>query len=179
MVPSKLQIMRHKRLVLGTVLLLCLGLAGLQAQRIYIEGHESPVKAYFISDIQKMSFSPDEILVHKVGGGSDAYPIADVRNLHFNLPTSVLQETLPATTGGTFLAYPNPAIDVLNIQLTKPLESAGKIELISLEGKLVHTRVLNSHAVLYRIDVSGLAKGLYLCRLNSGRVNEIIKIIIQ
>jgi hypothetical protein len=171
--------MRHKRLKLSVLILLVLGLSGLQAQRVYIGVKEGSQTAYFLSDIKKMSFTSGNITVFKADGGLDTYTLPDLLNLNFNIITSVAQEPHPMKTTGTLHVFPNPVNDILNIQLSSPLQSAGRIEIISMEGKLVYSRAINGNAALHLIDISGLARGLYLCRVKSEKAIETAKIIIQ
>lgn len=55
--------MRHKRLKLSAVLLLGLGLTGLQAQTMYVKESSGTQTAYTLSNIQKMSFSSGNLTV--------------------------------------------------------------------------------------------------------------------
>jgi hypothetical protein len=171
--------MWHKRLNLSIFLWLSLGVSGLQAQRIYVEGQEGAQRAYFLSDIIKMSFSSDMITVFKLDGGSDNYSIMDVRNLHFKLVTLSEGVTMPAHASGTFQVFPNPVMETLNIRLSSPPGSAGKIEILSLEGKLLRILAFDGNTMLYQINVSNLPSGLYICRINSGPVIQTRKIIKQ
>lgn len=171
--------MGHKRWKLITVILLGIGLSGLQAQRVYVGEKDGLQKAYFLSDIKKMGFSSGKITVFKADGGLDTYTLPDLRNLNFNVITSAVPEPVPMKPTGTLYVFPNPVIDVLNIQLSSPLTSDGRIDIISLDGKLVYTRIIHGYDVIYQIDISGLAGGLYLCRLKSGKAVETAKIIIQ
>src|SRR5690554_5092155 len=57
--------MRHKRLKLSAVLLLGLGLTGLQAQTMYVKESSGTQTAYALSNIQKMSFSSGNLTVTK------------------------------------------------------------------------------------------------------------------
>jgi hypothetical protein len=171
--------MRHKRLKLITVILLGLGLTAVQAQRIYIGEKEGSQTAYFLSDIKKMSFSEGKITVFRADHGLDTYTITDVRNLNFMAVTTVVQDPLPIKKEGAIFVFPNPVVDVLNIELSSPLQSAGRIEIISMEGKLVYAEAIDGNAVVFQVHLSGLAKGLYLCRIKSGLAIETTKIIKQ
>jgi len=135
--------------------------------------------AYFLSDIKRMSFSSGNITLIKRGGDSDTYAITDVRNLNFTVVTSVVQEPLPMKTIGTLHVFPNPVIDVLNIQLPSTLKSPGVLEILSLEGKLVYSHAINSSDDVYQINISGLSKGLYICKINNGLAIETAKFVKQ
>jgi hypothetical protein len=171
--------MRQKHFKLITLFLLVVGPTGLNAQRVYIGEKEGSQTAYFLSDVKKMVFSTGNIAVHKTDGALEIFTLTDVRNLNFNLITSVEKKHLPLKPTGTFQVFPNPVNDVLNIQLPASLPSAGRIEIISMEGKLVYTENISSHSAVFRINLSGLPKGIYLCRVNSGKTIKTAKFIMQ
>ncbi|MGC9331464.1 MAG: SBBP repeat-containing protein [Bacteroidales bacterium] len=69
--------------------------------------------------------------------------------------------------------YPNPATDYINIGQT--LQHIEKAEIIGINGD-----VLRSYDTdLDRLDVFGLAKGIYLLKLYAGNVTFVSKIVIQ
>ena len=171
--------MWHKRLKLSTFLWLSIGVTGLQAQRIYVEGEEGARHAYFLSDIKKMSFSSDVITIFKLDDRTDQFAIMDVRNLDFKLVTLSDEVTIPPPASATFQVFPNPVSETLNIQFSSAPGSNGTIEILSMEGKLVRIRALDGNTTLYRIDLSNLSSGLYICRINSGSVIQSWKIIKQ
>ncbi|HAW52489.1 MAG TPA: hypothetical protein DCX54_09225 [Flavobacteriales bacterium] len=77
-------------------------------------------------------------------------------------------------THKTLSLYPNPAINVLNYQISSDVNTA-TIEIFSASGQKVYAD--NIAKKEGEIDISGLNKGLYLVRINSdkgqytGRVN--------
>jgi len=171
--------MEYRRWKLITVILLGIGLSGLQAQKVYVGERDGLQKGYFLSDIKKMGFSSGKITVFKADGGLDTYTLPDVRNLNFMVVTSFIQDPLPIEKVGALYVFPNPVVDVLNIQLSSPFHSAGRIEIISLEGKLVFAEAMNVNTAVYQVNLSGLTKGLYLCRIKNGLTVETTKIIKQ
>ena len=52
--------------------------------------------------------------------------------------------------------YPNPATDVLNIQLT---ENASSVSILGMDGKVVSTQVVNANTAT--VNVSNLVSGVY------------------
>lgn len=77
--------------------------------------------------------------------------------------------------------FPNPANTELSIVIP---ESAGHIaaEILDLQGKIVLLRDLgsNSHMInQHQIDVSSLAKGLYILNLSNSSGKQSLKILIQ
>ena len=88
-----------------------------------------------------------------------------------------LVATATASTEDIFAAnfsvYPNPATNLINISSVKSIEKA---EIFSIIGKrVVSTTSLKNN----KIDVSSLAKGVYILKLVSGDVVGTRKIIIE
>jgi hypothetical protein len=52
--------------------------------------------------------------------------------------------------------YPNPATDVLNIQLT---ENASSVSVLGMDGKVISTQVVNENSTT--VNVSNLVSGVY------------------
>jgi hypothetical protein len=73
------------------------------------------------------------------------------------------------------LIYPNPATDVITIQMSNT--EASTIEIIDVTGKVVLIR--NNQAQRATIDINNLPNGIYLVRVSSGSNMEVQKIIKQ
>lgn len=168
--------MRHKRLKLSAVLLLGLGLTGLQAQTMYVKESSGTQTAYTLSNIQKMSFSSGNLTVTKTDNSSGVYALSDLRCLNFNITTD-LQEDL-SVKSQQLKVYPNPVGDILNINLTGKSETEGTLSILNFEGKTLVTRKVSNEGVL-SLDISHLPTGIYLCRYSNATENKTVKIIKQ
>jgi hypothetical protein len=78
--------------------------------------------------------------------------------------------------------YPNPASGQTTITYSIPSESTVILALYDLTGKKVKDIVdakqsLGTHVVT--TDLSGLMAGLYLCRLEAGGQNSVIKVAVE
>jgi len=73
--------------------------------------------------------------------------------------------------------YPNPASDILNIQLVGENEMMEGFSLFDMTGQ----RVLCKHAIAsaYQIDVAHLPKGIYIIQVNQEQSNYYKQILIQ
>jgi hypothetical protein len=171
--------MRVRRLVISAIVILGLGLTGLQAQKMQILETGGKQSAYFLSDIEKMSFSSGNITLIKSGGDSFIYALSDILSLNYNQTTSVVEQSLPIKTNESFVLYPNPANEVLYLQLSSGQTTSGVIEIISVEGKIVYTQELNSNSAMYEIDMSNISKGLYIIKVNRGSSVGTAKFIKQ
>jgi len=76
----------------------------------------------------------------------------------------------------SYLIYPNPATDLLNIQLKDP-SSITRIELMNSLGQLVYTEVnINTNQ---QIDLSGLTQGIYYLNVYSNGERFSEKVIVS
>ena len=168
--------MRHKRLKLSAVLLLGLGLTGLQAQTMYVKESSGTQTAYTLSSIRKMTFSGGNATVQKTDNSTGVYAMSGLRYLSFEDYTASIEE--PIRVGNAhFSAYPNPVNDVLNIDLTG-VESEGTISILTFEGKLLQEQKTYG-ANMVTLNLSQLQQGIYLCRYSNATEIKTVKIIKQ
>ena len=85
-------------------------------------------------------------------------------------PTSVYEEG----EGHSIIVYPNPLLDIMNVQSTSLLES---ITVYSMEGRLIREEVITGYE--YTMDVGDLASGMYLIQVVSDSGTSIQKIMKQ
>ena len=79
-------------------------------------------------------------------------------------------------TQNQFSIYPNPALEILNIQTTEPLTENTQISVFDVSGK----RVLSSYAKaadLNQLNVASLNSGVYILQLSSSSLNQSFKFI--
>jgi hypothetical protein len=158
--------MKYKKLKLCILLTLGLGLTGLRSQTIYVKEKSGIQTSYLISTIKKISFSSGNILISKMDGNSSSFLLAGLR--YFNFKELTTEATFAETENRMVLIYPNPAVDLLNIQLSRIGSPTGIIELLSIDGKVVYSQAINMYDNKFQIDVSSLLHGIYLCRIISG-----------
>jgi hypothetical protein len=169
--------MRHKRLKLGSVFLLGLGLTGLQAQTMYVKQSNGTQTAYALSNIQKMNFSSGNLTVTKTDNTNAVYALNNLRYFNFSDLSTDTEE--PVSVQNQMLSvYPNPVTNMLNIDLSGSVQEEGKIRIINFEGKTVLNRQVG-HAGVLSLDLSHLPKGLYLCRYANLTETRTVKIIKQ
>ncbi|MCX6208500.1 MAG: T9SS type A sorting domain-containing protein [Bacteroidetes bacterium] len=75
-----------------------------------------------------------------------------------------------------FIVYPNPAKNIINIK-SNSIHTDGKIIITDLIGKTVLQQTLSIDN--NRIDVSSLAKGMYLINIVTSNTNQTQKIIVE
>jgi len=108
----------------------------------------------------------------------DNYMLTSVRYLMFTNGVADIKSTLADAKGSSFCLYPNPVVDVLNIQLSAMESQTATLELLSIDGKLLYKAQFNNTGS-YQVNVSHLRQGIYLCRLNDGTSIETKKIVKQ
>src|SRR5690554_408276 len=130
--------MRHKKLRLIAVFCLGIGLAGLQAQTMYVKESNGTQTAYALSNIRKMSFSSGSLTVTKKDNSSGVYALSDLRFLNFTDTSTGLEK--PAKNE-MLSVYPNPVSNVLNIHLPG---QKGTLSIFNFEGKTVLSQQVNA-----------------------------------
>jgi hypothetical protein len=83
------------------------------------------------------------------------------------------------STGLKINIYPNPANDVLMVQLASPNALDRKVELISIEGKVVKTETLRQGSTMCYFDTQSLRKGIYFIRIHSKQTSISRKVMIS
>jgi len=142
---------------------------------MYLRENSGTQTVYLLSNIEKVCFSPSGIIVSKTTGAPETYALSSIRYLNFNDLASGV--SLAENPNSAMRLYPNPAIDLLNIQPSILVNQASVIEIISIGGKVVHREKTNALDAVYQIDVSALPKSIYLCRINNGKTIETMKFI--
>ena len=80
--------------------------------------------------------------------------------------------------GSKSIVYPNPAINIVNIQLATGFGSDVKVRMIELaSGKTITEFKMNGD--VNEVNVSRLSSGIYAVPLSSDNVSETHKLIIQ
>ena len=169
--------MRQKRLKLSAVLLLGLGLTGLQAQTMYVRESNSTQTAYALSNIRKMTFSGGNLTIQKTDNSTGVYGLSGLRYLDFtDLATSIYA---PLQVQEQMLnAYPNPVSNVLSIDLSGATQEASTLSILNFEGKTVLSQQVSQPGLL-TIDISHLPQGIYLCQYRNATEQKTVKIIKQ
>ena len=169
--------MRHKRLKLSIVLLLGLGLTGLQAQTMYVKQSSGKQTAYALSNVRKMTFASGNVTVQKTDNTTGVYALSGLKYLSFKDFTAGLEKQMQVSITN-LITYPNPVDDLLNIDLSGSENMNGIISILSLDGKVMQTQeTVGTGSVT--LNLSQLPQGVYLCRYTNGAETKTVKIIKQ
>jgi hypothetical protein len=93
----------------------------------------------------------------------------------YNAVVAVAQSNLNANA---IKVFPNPAADLIAIQVEGLNTADITVELIDVQGKLIQSAFINKGQTLTYFDVQTLYSGVYFVRLTSGDFSESRKIVI-
>lgn len=132
------------------------------------------------------------VVNESVGNGDGYYNliVEDVTSIGFNeqdkdvlLETDIydcvksassMQSDNQSDFGNSLVIYPNPATDLVHIQLGNYYEEVKSISILSVEGKIVARQEVNSKASI-NMNISNLKPGLYFVEIGS----SIKKLVVQ
>ncbi|MCM1519126.1 MAG: T9SS type A sorting domain-containing protein [Pseudoflavonifractor sp.] len=84
--------------------------------------------------------------------------------------TTEIEGIVADAQAGDLRVFPNPAVDVVTVSSSSMI---GKVEIVSVDGSLVKTAAIDD--TTGKLDVSDVAKGLYLVRTAAGTARLIVK----
>jgi hypothetical protein len=97
-----------------------------------------------------------------------ALPTADVTlyldNIYFSKPES---NTVKEEIFSTFNVYPNPATDVINIDLSAKSGIIHSFQITNISGQTVASQEVNSPVVSQAVNITNLTAGVYFIKVNA------------
>ena len=90
----------------------------------------------------------------------------------FHQPSIIVTTIADAATLNEVKVFPNPTIDVVQIQFTTNQKHT-LVELYSLEGKLLEKHSVNSQAL--EMNMSTYPAGTYFLRINNSDTHQLVK----
>lgn len=93
---------------------------------------------------------------------------------------SAIQKVLPSAGNDQgFLLYPNPASSFTNIALSEVAAEDMHLKITNQLGQVVKTGLLKKGSNLLKLDISGLAKGIYTVIVTSSEMAQVKKLLIK
>lgn len=87
--------------------------------------------------------------------------------------------TINATSGQpSFLIIPNPANNLIAIELLQPLQGFCNLMIYDAIGKSVLTKSFNCEQKNYQLDITTLTNGIYQIKLNANDATQLIQKLI-
>jgi len=171
--------MKHKRVKLIVMLLLVLGLTGVNAQtKLYVKEKAGGSTAFELSTIRKLTFLNGNLTVNKTDGNSSNFGLNDLRYLSFTDFSTGIQPILNAGKIN-FRIFPNPATDEIQMSYVSQKSGQLRLQIIDLQGKILHQEMIltQNGTNASTINISQLRRGLYMCRIMDENNFETIKFI--
>jgi len=152
------------QLICTLSLLVLLGMGQIQSQNLSlnIKKLDGGEKSIQLSQLKKITFSGTDMTLNYQTSGKESIGLALIQKITFSSFTALTDVVGDANS---ILVYPNPSTDY--IQLKNLPATFIPIVVYSVSG----TKVLTVTAPNKKIDVSKLATGIYLFKIN----NQIVK----
>ena len=145
----------------------------ISAQSLYVRNTNETQIVYSLSTISKITFSGGNVIVHKTDNSTVTHAISEIRYMSFSDYVDIF---MPREQEDVLTVYPNPASNLLNINLPSD-KLGGELHVLSLDGKtLMSHKLVDSQTA---IDINSLPQGVYFCRYIYGTHSETVKIIKQ
>ena len=131
-----------------------------QAQNsLIIRMHDGTQAGSIVSSLDKITFSGSTMIVKKTDTTLSSYLLSDIQRMTFGIYSDI--STVKADPNELTI-YPNPATKY--ILLKNAPEGVLTIVVYGLDGiELIHKKLMSG---MQQIDISDLAKGLYLLKVN-------------
>jgi len=147
------------------------------SQTMYVKEKSGTQTAYTLSSVRKMTFSGGNATVQKTDNSTGVYALSGLRYLNFTDLSTGITEPIVRLDHSNLITYPNPVIDVLNVDLTG-VTGEGTISILTLEGKEIQTQKIKGNSLL-TFNLSDLSQGIYLCRYSTAAEIKTVKLIKQ
>ncbi len=117
-------------------------------------GYGNDLTTYAIEDLNPLNGLSYYRLVNKYSDGRIVYSEAKVINRGIQQPAYVL-------------AYPNPVGNILSVKIASPLAENTMLDIMDMAGRIIKRIpvLLNNSEQTLQVNVSGLAKGTYVLRV--------------
>ena len=146
-------------LKVSLIILLCLLCSGLSAKTVTVvktELKSGEENSFTLNETGQISFSGRTLLIQKDENAKiSTINLEDIEKLNFS---NVEVSDVSQISDVKFNVYPNPVVDVLNVEVDGTVE----VEILSLDGKIVKRQKVEQKG---EVDMSGLAAGIYGVKL--------------
>jgi len=110
----------------------------------------------------------------EVNDGGECYTMSDI----INIPTGNIVNGIDELIGDAVEVFPNPSEGLFNVTLGSTLPGELTVQIIDAFGRVaMQYQFLNS--VAFSVDLSGLANGIYYCKMNYNNSVVVKKIVKQ
>ena len=159
----------HKNFILCLIILMGPGISVATSQWLQMDRNNGIETGWVLSDIRKMTVHQGSFHIERVGGILEDHPLVEIKTLTFEPLDITLNEATTVYHPASLEIYPNPAHELLNIRLPAEHNSGGLIEIFSMEGRRVFSRVIHTGESEFSVNIASLPKGLYIFKYTSGK----------
>ncbi|MCH4156216.1 MAG: T9SS type A sorting domain-containing protein [Muribaculaceae bacterium] len=133
------------------------------ADAVLLHKTDATVASTLFSNLRKITVTGGNVVVTTTDGSSTSVAMSDLSFINFGTSSAVTKLT-SMSSDGSAVVFPNPADSYIQI---KGLNGTYSISIYGVDGALVKTTSASSED---QIDVSGLAGGLYILKVNNQAV---------
>ncbi len=169
--------MKYKMFIVNVILVLGIGITGLQAQMLYVKENGGAQTTYALSNIRKLTFSSGNLMIHKTDNTNGIYALDELKYLSFKDYATWIEEPFQNNNVGLMI-YPNPTSDILYIDLSGTDFPDGSISILSLDGNVLLVQKTNNAGIV-NLSLITLPQGIYICRFTNDKEIRTVKITKQ
>jgi len=160
--------MTNRNIFLGLIISAVLACSGIAAQKkLVLFADSGHTIAYNLGDIQKITFTADQLIISNNNTEKYENAFADIRKITFETYSAIDQIN---TFSSGFVLSPVPATDHIQLQFSGLSSAIAKIQIIDIQGKMIVdvSSEIQAGNNSKSISISDLKRGVYLCRLTNG-----------
>jgi hypothetical protein len=91
-----------------------------------------------------------------------------------NTPTELVSVPTVVQKNADWRVYPNPASSYVLLSFSENVESEALVQLLDGTGRLIRSERLAAGSTEYRLDLTGVAPGVYYLSLGNGLVKKLM-----
>lgn len=125
-----------KKILLTVSIIVFIFSANLKAQSIFICLNNGNVNQFTLYQVQKISFSETDMIVHKTDGTEISFPVSDILKCYYGTSTDVEDLKIKPSQLEVFIR-PNPSFGSFYIEYETQETSNVIISIISTNGQII------------------------------------------
>jgi hypothetical protein len=152
------------------------------AQNIYFKFKDGSSATYTVDEIQKFTFTGNEMVLLKKDGTTVSWNASSIENYRYDVTTPVSE--LELINNAEVKIYPNPFKGAVHIRYELPTAEQVAIEIIDMQGRSIRIwpkekKNAGTHEIIWQAnDVKGnnVQAGTYICLITTtkGSVSKMI-----
>lgn len=160
------------------MILLIISIINTNAQSLFVYFNDGVVNEYPLSSVSKITFSNNNMILHKTDESILTWAISDIRKYNYNISTLVKEEDNLSNID--VLIYPNPSNGNFKIDYQVNQKGSVNISIIAADGRLIKNLFnANKNIGTYFLNYnSNLAAGNYFVKIQNENNITTKKIII-